>query len=74
MSTSMCNKVKRQCFNFKRGKGVFVVDLFLLLKNKIQLSKSEDLMGFSKQFMNWAAFHLASGGMPQGVVQNGRYL
>ena len=31
-----------------------------VLKNKIQLNKFEDLIGFIKQFMNQVAFHLAS--------------
>ena len=47
---------------------------YLLLKNKIQLSKLEDLIGFIKEFMNQAVSCLASTEMLQGVVQNGRFL
>ena len=34
--------------------------LFMVLKNQIQLSKSEDLFGCIQQFMNQAASHLAN--------------
>ena len=37
------------------------------------MSKFEDLIGFIKQFMNWAASHQATRkGLP-GVTQNGRF-
>ena len=45
-----------------------------VLKNKIQPSKFEDLMGFIKPFMNQAASHVARREMSQGVVPNGRFL
>jgi len=44
-----------------------------LLKNKIQLGKFEDLIGFTKQFMNQSVSHLVSREL-QGVVQYGRFL
>ena len=45
-----------------------------LLKNKIELSKLEDLTGFIKQFMNRAASHPARRRVLWGVVQIGRFL
>lgn len=45
-----------------------------LLKNKIQPSESEDLTGFIKGLMNWAAFHLTTGRVLPGAVQNGGFL
>ena len=45
-----------------------------MLKNKIQLNKFEDLMGFSKQFMNWAALHLASRKELQRATERERFL
>ena len=45
----------------------------LLWNNKIQPGKFEDLIGFIKQLMIWAAPHLASRGAHRGVVQNGRF-
>ena len=40
---------------------VVSLDLHLsLVKNQIQPSKFEDLIGFIKQFINWAASHLAT--------------
>ena len=47
---------------------------FPLLKNKIQPSKFEDLIGFIKLFMNEAASHLANTGELQGTAQNGKVL
>lgn len=41
---------------------------FNLLKPKIQPSKFEDQIGFTKQFMNRAACHLAGGELLQGAV------
>ena len=46
----------------------------LLLKSKIQLSKFEDLLGFSEWLPNWAESLLGSRKALKGVVQNGRFL
>ena len=43
-----------------------------MLKNKIQLSKFEDLIGLIKQFTNRPASHIASREELQGVVQDKR--
>lgn len=40
---------------------------------KRKLSKFEDVIGFIKQFMNWAASHLAGREILRGVVKNGRF-
>lgn len=40
------------------------------VKNRIQPNKFEDLLGFIKQFMNQAAFHLATRRVLREVVQN----
>ena len=40
-----------------------------MLKNKIQPSKFEDLIGFIKQFMNREASHLATAGSHRRDVQ-----
>lgn len=45
-----------------------------VLKNKIQPSEFEDLIGFIKQFMIWAVSHLATRMVLQGVEYNGRLL
>ena len=39
-----------------------------MLKNKIQLSRVGDLIGFIKQFMNQAASHPATGKVLPGVL------
>ena len=44
--------------------------MFMVLKNKIQLSKSEDLICFIQQYVNQEALHLASRKVLQGAVQN----
>lgn len=38
------------------------------------MSTFEDLIGFIKQIINWAASHVAGRGKLQEVVQNGRFL
>lgn len=43
-----------------------------MLKNKIQPSSFEDLIGFIKQFMNLAASHLASRVVSKGYIQKER--
>lgn len=45
----------------------------VLLKNKIRLSPFEDLIGFTKWFLNRAASCLARGEALWGVVPSGRY-
>lgn len=45
---------------------------FLLIKNKIQLSKFEDLIGLIKQFMNQAVSLLVTRRVLP-VVQNGNF-
>ena len=49
-------------------------DSVSVLKHKIQLSKSEDLIGFIQQFMNQAVSHLADRKKLQRPIQNGRLL
>lgn len=44
-----------------------------VFKNKIHLSKSEDVIGFIEWFMNQATSSLAHREMLQGVVQNERF-
>lgn len=46
----------------------------MALKNKMQQSYFEDLIGFIKQFMSQAALHLAARKELQEVVQNGKLL
>lgn len=48
--------------------------MLVTLKNKIQPSEFENLIGFLKQVMNPAASPLASRELLQGVAQNGRFL
>lgn len=48
--------------------------IFELLKNKIQQSKFENLIGFLKQFLNWAVSQLGTRRVSWGVVQNGKFL
>lgn len=45
-----------------------------MLKNKIQVGKFEDLIGFIQVFMDQAISHLASGRKLQVAVQNGKFL
>lgn len=42
---------------------------FGLLRNTIQLSKYEDLIGFVKPFMSWAASHLARRDAPRSCTK-----
>ena len=51
-----------------------LVLILLLLKNKIQPGKFEDLVGFTRQFMICSVSNLATSRMLQGVVQNERLL
>ena len=44
-----------------------------MLKNKIQLSIFEDLIGFIVPFMNGALSYVANRKEPQGTVQNDFY-
>lgn len=44
------------------------------VKNKIQRSKLEDLIGFIQQFLTWAASHPADGRALQETVPEGRFL
>lgn len=48
--------------------------LRLVWKNKIQLSKFQDLIGFTKGFMNQEASHLATRRELLGIVQNRRFI
>lgn len=50
------------------------INYFIVLRNRIQLSKIEDLFFSIQQFMNQAASHLASRTRPQGTAQSGRFL
>ena len=50
------------------------INYFIVLRNRTQLSKIEDLFFSIQQFMNQAAPHPASRTRPQGTVQSGRFL
>lgn len=50
------------------------INYFIVLRNRTQLSKIEDLFFSIQQFMNQAASHPASRTRPQGTVQSGRFL
>ena len=47
---------------------------FLLLRNKIQQSKHEVLIGFIQQFMNWAASRLANRKEFQRAIEKERFV
>lgn len=52
--------------------GLMVAATLVLLKNKIQVSKFEDLIGFLQQLLNWAASRLESRKELAEAVENGR--